>query len=105
MIPPRAHVGLYKALISIWVIGMCGTQVLRYLLSLARSVVNNLGPVEGTTGGIFDAVGVGIRETVSGGALEQAKPVLSIVAIAAIVVFMRSPVPKVLRPIFSEKST
>ena len=105
MIPPRTHVGLYKALISIWVIGMCGPSVLGYLIGIVRSVAFHLGPVEGTSGGVFDAISVGIRQTVSGGFMAQTQPVLSMVAIIAVAVFVRSSIPKVLRPIFCGKST
>ena len=102
MIPPRAHVGLYKALISIWVIGMCIRPIGTFIFNSLIEIYNHLGPVQGTSGGVFDSIRVGVRESFGTGALQQAEPALCAVAVLAAVNFLRSPVPRVLRRTFKE---
>lgn len=103
MIPPRAHVGLYKALISIIVIGICIDPVTTLVINFSHGVFERLGPVEGTRGGVFDAVGIGLNKAVEDGLLNRPAEMFATVALVAAIALFFFPVPKVLQPVFDGK--
>ncbi len=103
MIPPRAHVGLYKALISLIVIGLCVERVANLVLTFLYAVFDRRGPVEGTRGGVFDSVWIGVHKAIEDGLLDRPTELFATVALAAAIALLLFPVPKVLQPVFDEK--
>ncbi len=100
MIPARAHVGLYKALILVIVVGLCVDPVANLLIGFINGVFERLGPVEGTRGGVFDAVGVGIQKAIDDGLLNRPDELLAGAALIAAFMLFVCPVPKILQPVF-----
>jgi hypothetical protein len=99
---PVTHVCLLKALLSLWVIGMCIPHVAWMVMTFVRHFIRNLGPSDGT-GGVFASVRVGLSEAMGTEALRNEHAVMATVVLVGAIVFMRSPVPKLLRPLFQEK--
>ena len=103
MIPPRAHVGLYKALISLIVVGLCAERVANFLLTFLYAVLDRRGPVEGTRGGVFDSVWIGVHKAIEDGLLDRPPAWIASVALVAAIALLFYPVPKVLQSVFDGK--